>query len=41
MEIMHGGEQGAHRMSMSVTQLTDMKDQEPATTPSTGERPQE
>ncbi|MFH9008882.1 hypothetical protein ACH4E5_37295 [Streptomyces afghaniensis] len=41
MEIMQSGEQGAHRITLSVTQFTDMKDQEMATTPPSGERPQE
>ncbi|WP_269803200.1 hypothetical protein [Streptomyces sp. Go-475] len=41
MEIMQSGEQGAHRIPMSVTQFTDIQDQEMATTPPTGERPQE
>ncbi|MET9389059.1 hypothetical protein ABZY20_01405 [Streptomyces sp. NPDC006624] len=41
MEIMQSGEQGAHRIVTSVTQLTGVRDQEVATMPSTGERPQE
>ncbi|MFF6874608.1 MULTISPECIES: hypothetical protein [unclassified Streptomyces] len=41
MEIMQSGEQDAHRIATSVTQFTDMEDQEMATTPPTGERPQE
>ncbi|WP_272923352.1 hypothetical protein [Streptomyces sp. SID5643] len=41
MEIMQSGEHGAHRIGTSVTQFTDMEDQEMATTPPTGERPQE
>jgi hypothetical protein len=40
VEIMQSGEQGAHRIPMSVTQFTGMKDQEMATSPPTGERPQ-
>ncbi|MFI7019428.1 hypothetical protein [Streptomyces sp. NPDC050164] len=41
MEIMQSGEQSAHRISTSVTQFTGMEDQEMATGPPTGERPQE
>ncbi|GAP45316.1 uncharacterized protein SAZU_0045 [Streptomyces azureus] len=41
VEIMQSGEQGAHRIPTSVTQFTDMEDQEMATTPPSGERPQE
>ncbi|MFI8892727.1 hypothetical protein [Streptomyces paradoxus] len=41
MGIMQSGEQAAHRIATSVTQFTDMEDQEMATTPPTGERPQE
>jgi hypothetical protein len=41
VEIMQSGEQSAQRIAVSVTQFTDMEDQEVATTPPTGERPQE
>ncbi|MGK5698059.1 hypothetical protein ACSNOJ_35135 [Streptomyces sp. URMC 128] len=40
MDIMQSGEQGAHRIATSVTRFTGMKDQEMATSPSPGERPQ-
>ncbi|MFE1247953.1 hypothetical protein [Streptomyces sp. NPDC058735] len=41
MEITQSGEQGAHRITPSVTQFTGVRDQEVATVPPAGERPQE
>ncbi|WP_267881820.1 MULTISPECIES: hypothetical protein [unclassified Streptomyces] len=41
MEIMQSGELSAHLIAMSVTQLTGVRDQEMATMPPRGERPQE
>ncbi|MEU0174636.1 hypothetical protein ABZ178_14940 [Streptomyces massasporeus] len=39
--IAQSGEQGAHRIATRVTRFTGVRDQEMATTPPTGERPQE